>query len=168
MYLSGFLGLLSIGRRGIQKGTFMRRFIPSPSLLVAVLGLLVATSGVSYAAGAGGTAQPATSVLKCAAGTKVVFGLCMKPAASGPVTFAQARTTCNNQRGRLPSLGELDFIASLSGITWANGDSQQYEFTSTNSHDDDQPIARDRGGNLFSDARSMTFWYHCLTMPQQN
>ena len=150
----------------------MRRFLPSPALVVAIVALVVAMSGVSYAAASmarpASNASPATSALKCPTGTKIVFGLCMKPAAAGPVSFTKARTTCNAAHGRLPSLGELDFIATLSGITWANGMSQQYEFTSTNSHDDDQPIARDQPGNIFTDAREQTFWYHCLTMPLQN
>jgi hypothetical protein len=113
-------------------------------------------------------ATPAASALTCPTGSRGVFGLCMKPAASGPVAFSKARTSCNVKHGRLPSLGELDFIATLSDITWANGMPQQYEFTSTNSLDDDQPVARDKGGNIFDDARDQTFWYHCLTMPLQN
>jgi hypothetical protein len=150
----------------------MRRLIPSPAFVVALLALVLATTGVSYAAASidhsAHQANPATSALKCPSGTKIVFGLCMKPAAAGPVSFQSARTTCNNQHGRLPSLGELDFIAGLAGITWANGQSQQYEFTSTNSYDDDQPVARDQPGNIFTDARAQTFWYHCLTIPLQN
>ena len=150
----------------------MRRFIPSPASVVAVLALVVATSGVGYAAASINRPiprlGPATSALKCPSGDKIVFGLCMKPAAAGPVSFRTARMTCNTQHGQLPTLGELDFIAGLPGITWANGQSQQYEFTGTNSYDDDQPVARDQPGNIFLDARPQTFWYHCLTMPLQN
>jgi hypothetical protein len=146
------------------------RFI-SPSFVVALLALLIAASGMSFAAGRSGhhvgasNAKADKITLACPAHARKTFGLCMQLAASGPVKLAKARSVCDARGGRLPSLGELGYIAGLPGLTWANGQLNQYEFTSSNTTDTDTPVARDHAGNIFPDARGQSFWYHCLTMP---
>ncbi len=149
----------------------MRFRLILPSFVVALLALLIAASGMSFAAGRDGHANPdssgsANAALTCPSGARRTFGLCLNLKAGGPVTLSKARHTCDSNNGRLPSLGELDYIAHLPGLTWANGQLNQYEFTSTNTDQGaDTPVARDHAGNLFDDASQQTFWYHCLRMP---
>ena len=168
------------------------RVRPTPSFVVAVVALIVALGSVSYAAIVVGSAQikngsvqsidvknrTLTSVdikkrslrsdlLKhnCKKGERRAFGLCMRKIASGPSSYAAAVESCSKVGGRLPTLGELDFIAGLPNITWANGQDNQYEFSGTFDTATNKPVARDRGGNLFADASAQNFWHHCLRLP---
>jgi hypothetical protein len=165
---------------------------PTPSFVVAVIALLVALGGMSYAAVVVGSAQIKNGSVKsvdikdrtitsvdvkkgslrsdvlkrtCQPGERLTFGMCMGKVASGPSSYDAAVKSCEQKGGRLPTLAELDFVADLTNITWADGQANQYEFTSTYDTATNVPVARDRGGNLFADASAQNFWHHCLRLP---
>jgi hypothetical protein len=169
------------------------RVRPTPSFVIAVIALVVALGSVSYAAIVVGSPQIKNNSVKsvdvknrtltskdvkkkslrsdvlvhtCRAGERRTLGMCMARAASGPSSYLDAVRSCEQKGGRLPTLGELAYIAGLPGITWADGQANQYEFTSTYTQTfPTTPMARDQGGNLFPDASASNFWHHCLRLP---
>jgi hypothetical protein len=193
----------------------MRVRIPSPSMIIAVIALVAALGGTSYAAVTIGSAQikdnsvrgkdirnnsltgrdvkndslggrdvkesalgkvPRASQadrvggldasrikLRCPSGTRRTFGSCMDLAAKGPTTLTAAQKDCDSRGGRLPGIVELSYIRDLSGVTWANGQANQYEFS--NDQTAGKPTAVDKAGNTFPDASAQTFWHRCLTQP---
>jgi len=169
---------------------------PSPAFFVAVLALVLAGAGAGFAAGQITSAQikdntvrsqdianrtiVGKDVKKASLGSQVlnrsckqtavkVFGQCVDKVASGPTnqSYVQAVNACSVRGGRLPSLGELRFIATnVPGITWADGQSNQYEFTGTfTTAAPNTPIAIDQSYNPFDDAGTQSFWYRCLIAP---
>lgn len=165
----------------------------SPSFVVAVLALVLAASGVGYAAGKIGSAQikdnsvqskdvrngslrgvdlkrgslgRSTNYTRCRTGEVFMFGSCIRKAPFGPATYQVATSNCSDLGGRLPRLSELAIIAAhTETFGWANGDPSQYEHSGDYSTGPTyQPIARDRGGNYFPNAFPQSFWYHCLTL----
>lgn len=165
----------------------------SPSFVVAVLALVLAASGVGYAAGKIGSAQikdnsiqskdvrngslrgvdlrrgalgRSTDYTRCRTGEVFRFGSCIRRAPFGPSSFQAAMSNCSDLGGRLPRLSELRLIAAhTETFHWADGMPNQYEFTGDSTGAPGySPIALDRGGNIFSDASMATFWYHCLTV----
>lgn len=168
------------------------RVRPTPSFFVAVLALLVAFSGVAYAGVMIGSAQIkdnsvqsrdiknrtlvgkdikkkslSAAVLKrnCVAGQRKTFGMCLTKASSDPSTYIEAVEDCDERGGRLPTLGELRYIADIGSITWADGNPGQYEFAGTfTTASPIHPTALDQAGNFFGDPSAMSFYHHCLTL----
>lgn len=104
--------------------------------------------------------------LRCPAGTRPTLGLCMDPIPGGPTSLAGAWAACEARGGRLPSLGELEYLKDLPGVRWANGQANQYEFSSDGRQTSPVvPLARDRNGAIFPDPAGQNFWHHCLTQP---
>lgn len=157
-----------------------------------MLALLVAFSGVAYAGVMIGSAQIKDNSVqsrdiknrtivgkdikvgslgrqvldkRCRGGEVKTLGMCVRLASSGPSTLTAAFIDCNKRGGRLPTLGELRWIATgVAGLTWANGQSNQYEFTSTATTAGlITPVAMDQSSNLFADASASNFYHHCLT-----
>lgn len=163
----------------------------SPSFVVAVLALVVAAGGAGYAAGTVTSSQivdntvqsrdirngtvtsidvadrslPRTKIRTgCASGETPLFGGCVRRRASGPSTYAAAVEDCNRRNGRLPSIAELRWLAGAEGVTWADGNGNQYEFSGEFTDDyPTTPVALDRSGNLVSNAVALSFWHHCVT-----
>ena len=100
----------------------------------------------------------------CAAGEAAAFGGCIRLVATGPSSYQAAIDDCNNRNGRLPTTGEIKWIAAHMEYGWADGNPSQYEFTgdytAVNPY---TPIAFDRGGNSIFNASAMMFWHHCVT-----
>lgn len=169
---------------------------PSPSFFVAVLALVLAGAGAGYAAGQITSGQIKDNTVQskdiknrtivakdvkkgslgsgvlnrsCKSTTVKVFGKCVDKVASGPTnnSWIEAVNACNARGGELPTLGELRFIATnVPGITWANGQANQYEFTSTTTTVAPiTPMAMDQSYNPFDDASAQSFWYRCLIAP---
>ncbi|WP_134741584.1 hypothetical protein [Nocardioides sp. 503] len=174
----------------------------TPSFVVAVLALVLATGGVGYAAGKIGSAQiknnsvksqdirdnsltgkdvrngtltgqdvrkgslgRSTDYTRCRTGELFVFGACARTTPYGPTSYQAAQSNCSDLGGRLPTTGELRYIAAHPEFTWADGNPAQYEFTSTwTTSAPITPMAFDRAFNLFSNALAQSFWYHCLTL----
>ncbi|WP_148615071.1 hypothetical protein [Nocardioides rubriscoriae] len=164
----------------------------SPSLLVAVLALVLAAGGTGYAAGKitsrqikDGTIQgrdvrnggltgqdlknrsvPRVKLDKaCATGEVGVFGGCVRRASSGPTSYQAAIDDCDGRNGRLPTTAETRWIAAhTEDFDWADGNPGQYEFTGDyTAASPFTPIAFDRAFNAFSDAGTQLFWHHCVT-----
>lgn len=175
----------------------MRRLLPhsllSPGLIVAVVALVVAASGVSYAAGKitgkqiakntitsknlkndtvkdkdvkAGSIRSTSIRYTCPPGEVPTLGACLDLDSAGPTSLTGAYAACDARGGRLPTLGELGYLVTLPGLTWANGVNNQYEFSSTTTTVTPiEATARDFGGNLLVPADASNLWYHCLTTP---
>lgn len=164
----------------------------SPSLVVAVLALVLAAGGTGYAAGKitsrqiedgtiqsrdirngtitgldvkGGSIARGKLDRACAAGEAQVFGGCVRRASTGPSSYQAAIDNCNQRNGRLPTTAELAWIrAHDEEFAWADGNVSQYEFTGDyTSGATYTPIAFDRGGNAVDNASAQLFWHHCVT-----
>jgi len=184
----------------------------SPTLLVAVLALVLAAGGTGYAAGKITSAQIKDNTIKskdvkdralkgvdvkdgslsgadvmngsingadvadgslgraeldnsCAADEEPAFGGCVAHASSGPSSYQAAIDDCNQRNGRLPTTSEIKWIAAhTEWFAWANGATNQYEFTSDyTAVNPYTPLAFDRGGNVITDASASSFWHHCVT-----
>jgi hypothetical protein len=163
----------------------------TPSLLLVVAALVLASGGVGYAAGQitsndirddtiqsrdirdgtiGGRDVGIGSIQRnrlnksCAAGESKVFGGCVRRVATGSSSFQAAIDDCNRRNGRLPTTSELMWIASHAEYTWADGNPSQYEFTGDYTGQNPfTPIAFDRGGNNINNASAFLFWHHCVT-----
>lgn len=163
----------------------------TPSLLLVVAALVLASGGVGYAAGQitsndirDGTVQsrdirdgtiggrdvgvgsiPRNRLNKsCAAGESRVFGGCVRRVASGSSSFQAAIDDCNRRNGRLPTTSELRWIASHNEYGWADENPSQYEFTGDYTAGATYtPIVFDRAGNDIANASAMLFWHHCVT-----
>jgi len=165
----------------------------SPSFVIAVLALVLAASGVGYAAGKIGSAQikdnsiqskdvrngtlrgadlkkgslgHSTDYTRCRSGEVFRFGSCIRRAAYGPTNYQAAMSNCSDIGGRLPTIAELRFIAAhTETFGWADGNVSQYEFSGdTSGSPAYTPVGLDRAGNTFTDTSMQTFWYHCLTV----
>jgi len=165
----------------------------SPSLVIAVLALVLAASGVGYAAGKIGSAQiknnsiqskdvrngslrgvdlkkgslgRSTDFTRCRSGEVFRFGSCVRRAAYGPTSYQAAMSNCSDIGGRLPTIAELRYIAAhTETFGWADDNVSQYEYTGdTSGAPAYTPVALDRATNTFSDASMQSFWYHCLTV----
>lgn len=177
----------------------MRRI--SPSLLVAVLALVLAAGGTGYAAGKITSRQIQDNTIQgrdirngtitsrdvrdgsltgadlrnnaipraklnraCATGEVAVFGGCVRRVASGPSSQQAAVDDCNRRGGRLPTIGELRWIATHDEFTWADGNGTNYEFSGDwTAEFPYTPIALDAAGNGVPNASAMSFWHHCIT-----
>ena len=163
----------------------------TPSLLLVVVALVLASGGVGYAAGQvtsgdirddtvqsrdirdgtiGGRDVGVRSIprdrldRRCAAGEAKVFGGCVRRAATGPSSVTAATDDCNRRNGRLPTTSELLWIASHDEYGWADGNPSQYEFTGDHTGQNPYtPLAFDRAGNAVANASSQLFWHHCVT-----
>ena len=161
----------------------------SPSFVVAVLALVVASGGVGFAAGQITSAQIRDSTIqsrdvrdgglagrdirnrslprakidtRCPPGHSALFGGCVRRAPYGRTSYQAAIDDCNRRNGRLPTTAEL-WIASHAEFGWADGNVSQYEFTGD--YTDGAvytPIAFDRATNDVSNASGMMFWHHCV------
>ena len=166
---------------------------PTPALVVAVLALVVSLAGTSYAAVKITSAQIKNGTVKsadlkndgvkskdvkdgsltaadlaprsCAASDVAVLGSCVDRAASGPTSFVAALADCDSKGGRLMTWTEYRVLRDKSGITWANGDANQYEFLDLQEVNGGTvtPSAIDLGGNGFPDASAQNFWHRCVT-----
>lgn len=163
----------------------------SPSFVVAVLALVLAAGGTGYAAGKITSAQIKDGTVQsrdvrdatlagrdvkngslgraeldrsCATGESAVFGGCVRRTATGPSSYMAAVDDCNRRGGRLPSIGELKWIAANAEFGWADGNVSNYEFTgaftTTNPY---TPLGFDRGGNGIDNSSAQVFWHHCVT-----
>lgn len=163
----------------------------SPSLIVAVLALVLAAGGTGYAAGKitsrqikdgtiqsrdirnstitgldikGGSVPRGKLDRACAAGESQVFGGCVRHASAGPSSYQAAIDNCNRRNGRLPTTAEIRWIAAHDEYQWADGNVNQYEFTGDYTTGATYtPIAFDRGGNDVANASGQLFWHHCIT-----
>jgi len=166
----------------------------TPSFVVAVLALLVAVGGTSYAAGritsaqiedetiqsrdvrngslqgrdlANGSVPRSKLDRRCGAGQAAVFGGCVRLTPYARATHDDAVDRCNSRGGRLPTTGELRWIATHDEFTWANGDSSQYEFSGSYDRATDAapytPMAFDKAFNPIVDASAQSFLHHCIT-----
>jgi hypothetical protein len=113
-----------------------------------------------------GSLGRSTDYTRCRTGEVFRFGTCIRQAPFGPSSYQAATSNCSDIGGRLPRLSELQFIAAHDEtFGWADGMANQYEFSGDVTDGPGYtPIARDRGGNFFSDASASSFWYHCLTV----
>jgi hypothetical protein len=163
----------------------------TPSFVVAVLALVVASGGVGFAAGRVTSAQIQDGTIRtvdirnntirgidvrpntiprnrlnkaCIAGEVRVFGGCVRRTSSGPSSYQAAIDNCNRRNGRLPTTAEIKWIAAHDEFTWATGNPSQYEFTGDYTATNPYtPIAFDRAGNAFPNASAQLFWHHCVT-----
>jgi hypothetical protein len=164
---------------------------PSPSFVVAVLALVVASGGAGYAAGTVTSSQIADNTIQsrdikngavegvdvasrslartkiskgCASGEVAVFGGCVTKASKGPTSYQAAMDDCNQRNGRLPTTAEYAWIRSHTEFAWADGNPSQYEFSGDYTGQFPYtPIAFDRAGNSIDNASAMLFWHHCVT-----
>ena len=163
----------------------------TPSFVVAVLALCLASGGVGYAAAqitsadirdntiqsrdvkdetlAGGDIRDGSIPRRkiddrCPTGHSALFGGCVPRASSnGNSSYQAAIDDCNRRNGRLPTTAELFWIASHVEFEWADGNPSQYEFTGD--YTDGAvytPIAFDRATNDISNASGQMFWHHCV------
>jgi hypothetical protein len=195
-----------------MKSTLKR---PSPALVVAVLALVVAMAGTSYAATQIGSAQiknnsvkgkdvkdgnltgkdvkdksltgadiqdgsltaadlPATAAPKCAADQfRLATGCLIKAVRpDGLTTLSTALIDCNSIGGRLPTLNETKLLpltnAATSGVTWADGMLNNYEFTGAFEHNGAfaYVLSTDFGGNILSEDGSVQHYHHCVVDPR--
>ena len=186
----------------------------SPSLVVAVLALVVAAGGTGFAAGKitskdikNGTIQakdvrdgtltgaevkdgslngadlgqrsvPRDRIaVTCGAGQVPFFDGCTTRAAvphsaacvadGAPVQqcFTEAWEDCAKRHGRLPTIGELRYIARTDGFVWAdNGNPSEYEFSGDYTAEYPlTPMAVDQFGFLVSNASAQAFPHRCIT-----
>lgn len=183
---------------------------PVHALVVALLALVVATAGVSYAGVQIASGQiknnsikskdikdgqvtgkdvkdksltgadiqdgsltaadlPAPTPRTCPATTFMVQGVCIDKAATGPGTYTAALTDCDSRKGRLMSYAESRTLVTRSGLTWANGQLNQYEFTSevVNGGATFDPLSTDFAGHPFTviDVPNTDHYHRCVTYP---
>jgi hypothetical protein len=183
---------------------------PSPALVLAVLALVVAMAGTSYAATQIGSAQiknnsvkgkdvkdanltgkdvkdksltgadiqdgsltaadlPAPTPRTCPATTFTVQGVCIDKTATGPGTYTAALANCDTRNGRLMSYAESRTLVTRSGLTWANGQQNLYEFTSevVNGGSTFDPLSTDFAGHPFAviDVPNTDHYHRCVTYP---
>ena len=91
----------------------------------------------------------------------------------GATTLSTALTDCNSLGGRLPTLNETKLLplsnALASGVTWADGMLNQYEFTGQFERNGGSAdvVATDFGGNLLADSGATPHYHHCVVDPAQ-
>ena len=162
----------------------------TPSFVVALLALVLASGGVGYAAGqitsaqikdntiqsgdirdgaiAGGDVRDGTIPRRklddrCPTGHSALFGGCVTRRAFGSSSHQAAIDDCSRKNGRLPTTQEIKWIAAHVEFAWADGNPSQYEFTGDyTSSSVYTPIAFDRAGNAISNASAGIFWHHCV------
>ena len=163
----------------------------APSMLVAVSLLVLAAGGVGYAAGTvrsadivdntvhsrdikdgtiGNADLEAESVARnkldrgCRDIEQAAFGGCVRRVPYGPSKFAAALSHCNEIGGRLPTIAELKWLNVNAGITWADGNGDNYEFTGDSTVNQPlTPMSLDQAGNAIFDSTNQNFWHHCVT-----
>ncbi|QIK67477.1 hypothetical protein G7072_14995 [Nocardioides sp. HDW12B] len=163
----------------------------TPSLLLVVAALVLASGGVGYAAGqitssdikddtvqsrdirdgtiAGRDVAPGSIPrdrlnTRCATGESKAFGGCVRRVATGPTSHQSAVDDCNRRGGRLPTIAELRWIATHDEYTWADGNLSQYEFSGDFTTEyPHTPIALDSFGFSVTNASGQLFWHHCVT-----
>jgi uncharacterized protein YjbI with pentapeptide repeats len=91
----------------------------------------------------------------------------------GPTTINAALTDCNSIGGRLPTLNETKLLpltnALTSGVTWADGNTNQYEFTGAFQQNGAfaNVVSTDFGGNvLLEDGVTLLRRHHCVVDPK--
>ena len=186
----------------------------SPALVVAVLALVVAMAGTSYAAVQITSAQIKNNSIKskdikdnqvsgkdvkdssltgadvqdngltgadvrdgsltkadlasaCPASTMAIQGACVDKTATGPTTYNVAVADCTGRNGRLMSADET-FAVVDSGLTWANGQNNQYEFIGDAFYGATvEPVAVDHDLHPLPivDRNAGTYWHRCVTTP---
>jgi hypothetical protein len=100
---------------------------------------------------------------RCAAGEASVFGGCVRYVGYGRSSYQAAVDDCNRRGGRLPSIGELQWIATHDEYTWADGNSANYEFTSDYTTETPlTPVGMRQDGVLVSNASAQLFYHHCV------
>jgi hypothetical protein len=186
---------------------------PVHALVVAVLALVVAMAGTSYAGlqiasgqiknnsikskdikdnqlrgkdvrdksltgddiadGSITKADLASSIPTCAADQfRLATGCLIKAVRpGGSTTLNAALTDCNNIGARLPTINETKLLpltnALTSGVTWADGNTSQYEFTGAFQQNGGSAnvIATDFGGNVLLEDGSIPRYHHCVVDP---
>jgi hypothetical protein len=187
---------------------------PVHALVVAVLALVVAMAGTSYAGiqiasgqiknnsikskdikdnklrgkdvrdktltgheiadGSITKADLASSTPTCAADQfRLATGCLIKAVRAGGATNLNAALTdCNNIGARLPTLNELKLLpltnALTSGVTWADGNTSQYEFSGEFQQNGGSAIVivTDFGGNVLLENGFVNLRYHhCVVDP---
>jgi hypothetical protein len=124
-------------------------------------------------AGSAGTAANADAVgglsaaqlkLRCPAGTRAQWGMCLELAAHGPATPLDALADCSARGGRLPTWLELTWVRQQNDIEWAAGTgAMQYEMTGdVFDASQQETISLDRNGQVFQTLPSTTFVYRCV------
>ena len=162
----------------------------TPSFVVALLALVLASGGVGYAAGQITSAQIKDNTIqsrdirdgtiaggdvrdgsiprrklddRCPTGHVALFGGCVSRAAYGPSSHQAAIDDCSRRNGRLPTTLEIKWIAAHVEFGWADGNPSQYEFTADYTASNPYtPIAFDRGGNAIANASAGLYWHHCV------
>lgn len=102
--------------------------------------------------------------LRCPAGTRAEWGMCLELAAHAPDTPLGALADCSSRGGRLPTFLELTWVRQQPDIVWAAGTgSNQYELTGdVFDATQQETISLDRNGQLFQTMPSSTFHYRCV------
>jgi hypothetical protein len=115
---------------------------------------------------------PAATAPKCAADQfRIATGCLIKAVRpDGVTTLPTALIDCNSIGGRLPTLNETKLLplsnALTSGVTWADGQLNSYEFTGEFDITGGvtEVIATDFSGNVLADANP--HYHHCVVDPQ--
>jgi len=115
---------------------------------------------------------PAASAPKCAADQfRLATGCLIKAVRpGGTTTLSAALTDCNSLGARLPTLNETKLLpltnALTSGVTWADGNPGNYEFTGEFDINGGvtEVIATDFSGNVLTDTNP--HYHHCVVDPQ--
>jgi len=186
---------------------------PAHALAVALLALVVAMAGTSYAAAKITSAQiknntikskdikdnevtgkdvkdasltgadiadgsltaadlPAPTAAKCGADQfRLATGCLIKAVRpGGTTTLNTALTDCNSLGGRLPTVNETKLLplsnALSSGVTWADGNLSQYEFTGDFTDATGlKVIVTDFSGNALFEDGTIVRYHHCVVNP---
>jgi hypothetical protein len=132
-----------------------------------------ATAGTAASATTAGNAgtvgglSAAQLKLRCPAGTRPEWGMCLELAASGQAAPLDALADCSSRGGRLPTWLELTWVRQQADIVWAAGTgNNQYELTgeaSDPSAGNQTVIAIERSGNVDPAGPATTnFHYRCV------
>ena len=125
-----------------------------------------ATATKAANADAVGGLSAAQLKLRCPAGTRPEWGMCLELAATKTGAPLDALADCSSKGGRLPTWLELAWVRTQPDIVWAGGTgNMQYELTG----DVDSPaaadqtvIATDRTGNALGADASTNYHYRCV------
>jgi hypothetical protein len=119
-------------------------------------------------------APSAPSVPACAADQfRIATGCLIKAVRpDGLTTLPTALIDCNSIGGRLPTINETKLLplsnALTSGVTWANGMLNNYEFTGEFQQNGAfaNVLATDFGGNILLEDGTTMHYHHCVVDPR--
>ncbi|QIG44499.1 hypothetical protein G5V58_18460 [Nocardioides anomalus] len=160
----------TIQSKDVKNGTLTGADVADGSLSGAdlsdstVTGADVADASLGSADLADGSVARTDLNRACAAGEVAAFGGCVRLVPTGPSSYDAAVADCSSRGGRLPTSGELVWIATHLDYTWADSNVGSYEFSgSFTSTYPLTPLAIDRTRNLVANSSGQDFWHHCVT-----